>query len=223
LTRLGLSLYLCALFAVALIAQPRAEAPVVSPALDSAISWLVRFTFRHPARHDEYRHELATALEEAGEETSLDPLLILSIAYCESGLWPGAQGRLGEIGLLQVHGEAARGEDLTTVHGQVRAGARWLRASIDKCGGEVGGGIARYATGYTCDWSKKSKPRLFVLVSYRLNLWAKLRGEGEEKKNDHIGNDIDLHLNTQWRARYRVYDLSGAGLRHDHGDRRTGR
>jgi hypothetical protein len=63
----------------------------------------------------------------------VDPLLVSVIISCESSWRPGAVGMLGERGIMQVHGAAAKGFGRTT-EGRLEAGVNWLRTGIRKCG-----------------------------------------------------------------------------------------
>ena len=146
-------------------ALPFSAQALETRSIDAAILWLVRRVPRHPVHRSDYRAELAAAIDAAALETELDAALILSIAYHESALRADARGRIGEIGLMQIHGVAAAGADLSTPRGQILAGTRWLRACVDRCR-SIEGGIARYATGTTCD--PDHTPRLRYLIASRL-------------------------------------------------------
>ena len=140
------------------------------------------------------RHELvgvsARAIGEAAELYGLDWELLAACAYAESSYDPGAVGKVGEVGLLQVHGPARRtcvksGLDLTEPRGQVLCGARWLSLLAGKCGAVVAdpelcssrtardgararacsGGLAAYLSG-----SCEASPGVGRKVAYRLRL-----------------------------------------------------
>jgi hypothetical protein len=134
-----------------------------------AVDWLITAEYQieqarlgvdwgeHPgASSNGFRAELAIGVYRASLATGLDPELIAAIAWRESRfdqrVIDGEKlGKVGERGLMQVHGVAARGCELLSVAKQLDCGARWLRRQIDKCGGDVVGGIARYMSGYTCE------------------------------------------------------------------------
>ena len=140
------------------------------------------------------RHELvevsAKAIGEAAELYGLDWELLAACAYAESSYDPRAVGKVGEVGLLQVHGPARRscvksGLDLTEPRGQVLCGARWLSLLAGKCGAVVAdpelcssrtardgararacsGGLAAYLSG-----SCEASPGVGRKVAYRLRL-----------------------------------------------------
>jgi soluble lytic murein transglycosylase-like protein len=89
---------------------------------------------------------LVNAVIEASDEYGLDPLLVAVIISRESSWDEKAIGSRGEVGLMQVHGVAAQGQDLKTARGQIKAGARWLRLSLDKCK-TLEGALSAYGTG----------------------------------------------------------------------------
>lgn len=115
------------------------------------------------------RREMAEKIAFAAERCNVPPLLLTVIAKRESSFDPEAVGSLGEIGILQVHGLAAKDCDLSTVDGQLACGASWLRKSFDKCG-TWDRAIAAYAAGY-CTAPKNS--RLFKLVFSRFRQWQR--------------------------------------------------
>jgi len=151
-------------------ALPFSAQALETRSIDAAILWLVRGVPRHPVHRSDYRAELVEAFDAAATEADLDVGLLLSIAYHESALRSDARGRIGEIGIMQIHGVATQGADVFTARGQILAGARWLRASIDRCG-SIEGGITWYATGYTC---APITPGLRDLVRRRVRLWRDL-------------------------------------------------
>lgn len=85
----------------------------------------------------------------------LDPLVVAVLMSLESSYSQDARGKLGEVGLMQVHNSAIReeyGDALETVEGNIDAGFKVLRMCLDKCGSESGM-IACYGTG-NCDANK---------------------------------------------------------------------
>jgi hypothetical protein len=85
------------------------------------------------------------------------------------------------IGMMQLHGrawsycsEALRREiDKTIIEDQVICGGLWLDHAISLCNGRVDQGLARYATGYMCDYSSSNS--VTFIVTRRMNLVKKLR------------------------------------------------
>ena len=74
----------------------------------------------------------------AAQEAGIDPLLAAVVISCESTWIPRATGTKGEVGLMQVHGLAAAGYDVTTVEGNLAAGCHWLASRVLKYGLEAG-------------------------------------------------------------------------------------
>lgn len=82
----------------------------------------------------------------------IDPLLVAVLVSLESSWRVDARGKVGEIGLMQIHPKnrrALEGADMRDGDGQIEAGVKWLRACIDQCG-DVRRGLNAYATGH-CD------------------------------------------------------------------------
>lgn len=131
------------------------------------------------------RREMAEKIAKAAADNGVPPLLLTLMAKRESSFSPEAIGfSRGEIGILQVHGLAARGCDLDTVEGQLDCGARWLRRSFNKCGA-WDRAIANYASG-NCTIPKKGAVARIVLSRFRQ--WQKARDavEGcDMGKTDH--------------------------------------
>lgn len=77
--------------------------------------------------------EIARALATASREhcVSIEELLVL--ARYESSFRPSVIGGVGEVGLFQIHGRAAREHDLSTLEGQASAGASWYARCLARC------------------------------------------------------------------------------------------
>lgn len=153
---------------VMLLTAPAAQGSRV----ETAITYLVRNTPAHPvAKRPEWRAELAGLLEESANANQIPVLLWVAIVYRESSFRPNSKGLLGEVGLTQIHGTAARGCDLSKPAGQLECGARWLARCRDRCG-DLERGFALYASGRTCRPARRS--RLKQVVSNRFRLWRRL-------------------------------------------------
>jgi len=111
-----------------------------------------------PAMSEERAETLADIFESAGEETEIDPLLLVAIAFRESSFSERVErlehrGSLGELGLLQVHGAALRmrpegcSETLEGAACQIRTGARWLAFVRERCPGSTWRWLAAYGRG----------------------------------------------------------------------------
>lgn len=82
--------------------------------------------------------DYAEAIVEAADGAGVPWAVLLVIARYESSYDPSAVGGKGERGLVQVHGEAAAGHDLTTPAGQLAAGAGWYAHCLERCGDRLG-------------------------------------------------------------------------------------
>lgn len=109
-----------------------------------------------PAHDDAVAASWASILYTAGLENELDPLLVTTIAFRESSLLATvADGRRGELGVMQVHGVARRhrphGCMVREIGCNIRTGSAFLAWVRDHCGGPwdvwVGGyGMSRCPT-----------------------------------------------------------------------------
>lgn len=115
------------------------------------------------------QEEISHAIVSASRDNGLPPLLLLSMATFESSLRLNALGKLGEVGILQVHGKAANGCELKTYYGQATCGAKWLRICIDMCG-NISNGIAMYGSG-ECDIINGSSRE--SMVNRRIRRWKR--------------------------------------------------
>lgn len=103
------------------------DTPSLVSQLEGIMVHLCRTVPRHIVNRDPaWRKRLAEHIVEASKDFEIDPYLMTVIMFCESSFKMSAVGKLGEVGLGQVHGLAAKGCDLETERGQVRCTARWL-------------------------------------------------------------------------------------------------
>lgn len=173
MTGLGKAVAAAVLFVLTLATLCVAEPTDASVSrIEQGILSLTALAPNHPARNELRRRELAVAVVEASRAYDLDPLLLLTWAFFESSLRPASVGALGEVGLMQLHGAAADGCDLSTVAGQALCGAAWMRRQIDACGSLVGG-LTAYASG-SC---RVRTERTRHMIDMRLKRWADLRSE----------------------------------------------
>lgn len=152
-----------------------------------AVTWLLErdgTPKKDPRWNDAYRIE--KALVGAAMDHNIDPALMVAMGYKESSFELDAKGRIGEIGLVQVHGKAARNCDLETPEGQAECGAKWLSRVTEECGGRIAnnpvkcistgdkrhcsGGLAAYASGNCV-----ATERVGWIVRGRLKLAEKIR------------------------------------------------
>jgi len=165
-------------------AEPASQAQEVR-AVDFAIKYYMKATpgqplMRNPVLRENLAQEITTAART--QEVVIPVALLTTIVYDESTFDVTAKGKLGEIGLTQVHGEAAKNCDLKDAKGQLDCGARWLALKFQECG-TWKGALTAYASGKGCI-SKSDRTK--TLVDYRLRQWAKLEKE------------IQSHLNTEF-------------------------
>lgn len=139
--------------------------------VDRAILSLVDKYKAHPMNNPEKRLSMANDIVDAGEKYNVPVLLITTIIFKESSFKTAAKGRIGEIGLMQVHGVARRGCTMAHQSGQIDCGARWLAKCYTLCKTPTGA-LTAYATG-RC---KATTKRVERVVRSRLRLWEKLRG-----------------------------------------------
>jgi soluble lytic murein transglycosylase-like protein len=79
----------------------------------------------------------------AAEKERLDPLLVAVMISYESSWAVNATGAVGEVGLMQVHGLATEGYDVSTLDGNLAAGCAWLASRVEKYG-SLEAGVGAY-------------------------------------------------------------------------------
>lgn len=85
---------------------------------------------------------------ELSEQYNEDPLLITIIAFRESSFKRKVIGSShGEIGIMQVHGKAAKGCNLKTARGQIECGIKWVGKCREMCDGTLLQTNQAYCTG----------------------------------------------------------------------------
>jgi len=161
----------------AAISDPVAESVVVEAPAEPDVtnheaivsSYLERFFNNVDPRKLTEAKKLVPAVIEAALQEGLDPLLVAVVVSCESSWKTDATGGIGEVGLMQVHGEATRGFDVKTISGNLAAGTRWLATRIEKHG-SVERGLKAYIGG---------GPRGARAAAWRLKVYrAELRRQG---------------------------------------------
>lgn len=149
-------------------------------AVEIAVDHLTKIAPRHPLqRHPDRLRDLADHISEAAIKHQIPPLFFCALVYRESSFHTTARGDLGEIGLVQIHGRAADGCDLTTAEGQLDCGASWLARCVERCG-SLAGGFSLYASGRTC---RPDTDHLRRVVADRMHLWQRLERITDGKKN----------------------------------------
>lgn len=123
-------------------------------------------------KSDEAREILALEFLSASEEHSVDPVLLVIMGYRESSFRQGSRGDLGEIGVMQVHGQSrkiceASGLDIKSRLDNIRCGALLIAMNTRYCG-SLNRGLYRYACG-KC----RGSPRAIRKMNWRLKLAEK--------------------------------------------------
>ena len=119
-----------------------------------------------------YRKRLAVALKLVpsiiahARLQEIDPLLVAVIISAESSWDFAAVGKLGERGLMQTHGRASRGFDMSDPVQQIAAGCAHLARALKFCKGDLPGALTRYSTGGEC------RP-IASFVSWRLRAYKR--------------------------------------------------
>jgi hypothetical protein len=145
-------------------------------AIENGILWLARNEPNCRVKKDKnYRKKIALQTLESSEAFNLPPLLITSMQWKESRFYTNREGKLGELGLMQVGEEGRRkceehcGE-MKTIKEQLDCGCCWLDKGVDWCG-SLEGGLSAYICG-------KCKPRYYLSqqsFNSRIRLWEKLK------------------------------------------------
>lgn len=126
--------------AIPISARPRAEEPTPNAEL------LAGFVARHYRVARESAREMVHAAYREGRRNDVDPLLILAVIAVESRFNPIAESEQGAVGLMQIvprfhMDKAATTGDASFLapHANIAVGARILKESIRRGGGEVAG------------------------------------------------------------------------------------
>jgi hypothetical protein len=113
------------------------------------------------------REALASEVVSAAEKYDVDPVLLTLWGYFESTLHQRARGKLGEIGIMQVHGKSraackAAGLDVMQRDENIECGALLMDMNRRYCG-SMYRGLLRYASG-RCEGTPRARRK----VSWRL-------------------------------------------------------
>lgn len=134
--------------------------------------------FRKPERLT----ETAKIIHDVSKTTGLDWEIIFTIIAFESKFKYNVMAKdKPTYGYMQLHGRAwsycqeqlNRKIDKKNPKDQVLCGSIWLQHSIEECKDKLDHGIARYATGYMCDYSESIS--VTFIVNRRLKLINKLK------------------------------------------------
>lgn len=91
---------------------------------------------------------------------AIDPIITTVVISCESSWHTNKPGPIGEQGLMQVHGECARGYDLSVPEQQIQAGIACLAKARDSCDGSLRQMLTMYQSGSCVARTKRTKLRI---------------------------------------------------------------
>lgn len=105
----------------------------------------------HPDHIQTRAHHVAAAIAPAAQESNIPPVVLLAMCTTESSGRARVVGADGEIGLCQLKvGQGGPVPYRTPRHRlldrtfNARLAARYLRRQMDRCGGDLVGGLSRY-------------------------------------------------------------------------------
>jgi hypothetical protein len=108
----------------------------------------------YPKRLRKAKQEYIPIILELCDEQKWDPLFIAVNITRESSWIAQSKGKIGEVGLMQVHGAAVRVArklyptlDLSTARGQITTGVTWFSHCRKMCGDDFKRILAGYMTG----------------------------------------------------------------------------
>ena len=144
LLKLKLTLIILSMSISFTIDAGESESPEVKE-LSEYIDWF--FKDVNKRRIGKAKEMIPTIIKYSKKYQVSDPLMIATIISMESSWNPRSKGTIGERGLMQVHGVAARGFNLSSVDGQLEAGIKWFGICLDKCNQSVVQAYNAYGTG----------------------------------------------------------------------------
>ena len=127
--------------------------------------YVSNFLELYPERNTEAQNDIVYIRQKASKH-GIDPAIVAVMIIKESSWRSKTIGGIGEIGLMQVHGICAKGQDLTTRKGQIKAGIECLALSREQCDGSNEQMLTMYASG-KC---KSNSKRTIALVRGRLSI-----------------------------------------------------
>lgn len=148
---------------------------------------------RHPLTKDpETLIKIHNGVIRAADNHSVDKYLLLSMAWKESRfradvLSRKKKGSKGEIGILQVHGVAARGCNLDTIDGQLQCGAAWLAVGFQEC----------KSTSKAVGYYMSGKCISFPSARARVKLWKRMVRAISAEENGTNNNNANSEKPTE--------------------------
>jgi len=162
-------------------AQVLAEFPEKDQ-VQKSIKYLLRNSKQHVLnRSEETLNRFSEAILQASAKSQVPWEVITGISYCESTFRTKTRGKVGEIGLMQLHGVAwtycekmeNREIDKHSVEDQFICGGHWFKHAMSKCKSSVEQGLSMYITGKVCKPEKGGD--LNFRVKRRMGIIRKLR------------------------------------------------
>lgn len=125
---------------------------------------------------NERRDEVASSIVSLSRIHHIPPFLLVVKFYLESRFDIHKVGKLGEIGISQVHGVATRGCELASAHGQMECGAIYLESLVNACKSKtLQSALLVYMSG-------KCRPgdKVWAIADYRLKFYFRLVKRAED-------------------------------------------
>ncbi len=170
-------LHILCFLIVFILAMP-AQAEMSEAEVSKAILQLLKYVPRHKLRRNpEELQRFSLAVLDAAQRADVKASAIVATAYAESTFSKGRRGKIGELGVMQLHGRAQwsycrkvenRNINRRIIEDQLICGAHWLRLSINKCNKTYYQGFSRYMTKRTCKPLRKTRLQSVVLRRLRI-------------------------------------------------------
>lgn len=162
-----------------LIALP-AQAEMSEAEVSKVILQLLKYNHKHKLRKKpEELKRFSLAVLDAAQRADVKAAAIIATAYAESTFSKSRRGKIGELGVMQLHGKAQwsycrkvedRKINRYIIEDQLICGAHWLRLSINTCNKTYYQGFARYMTKKTCKPKRRTRLQRVVLRRLRI-MW----------------------------------------------------
>lgn len=123
------------------------------------IAYTQHFLRNYPDRLEKAM-ELMPHVEGHSAMHAINSIDVVVVIACESAWRSKSTGNIGEIGLMQVHGQCAKGYNLSLPEQQIAAGVACLAASRDACDGTPRQTMMMYMTGRCKTGNKRTQWRV---------------------------------------------------------------
>jgi soluble lytic murein transglycosylase-like protein len=158
---------------------------------------------------------LVAQVDALAAKEGLDPQLLRSIVWVESGYSPTAKSPMGATGLLQVMPETARAygaKDLNDPAQVMEAGAKYLRFLLDRYQGDV----KKAVTAYNCGEQALDEGRITPEAArYRALVLDVLSAKAVQPEAPLANGEVQgvlLHLGDTWLVHLRASTCGGLKL-----------